>query len=95
MILVPICSAKMEASDGFLPAKEFDGGNGSSKKSHILKSVACSTNISTVSPVRSIIEQTSSNVRSIKETPPGKFETFQYSHKKVHVLMVAKIVSLY
>lgn len=77
----------MEASDGFLPIKEFDGGNGSSKKSHIRRSVACSTKISTESPVRSIIAQTSSNVRSIRETPPRILNTFKiHSRKSNYVL---------
>lgn len=46
------------------------GGPPSSNKSHILKSVACSTNNSATSPVRSIIEQTSSKLRSIRDKPP-------------------------
>lgn len=67
---LPICNASTEASEGFLPIKELDGGMGSSRKSHIRRSVACSTNISTVSPVRSMIAHTSSKDRSISETPP-------------------------
>lgn len=41
----------------------------SSNKSHIRKSDACSTNNSTVSPVRSIIAHTSSKLRSTNDIP--------------------------
>lgn len=41
----------------------------SSNKSHILKSGACSTTSSAISPVRSIMAQTSSKLRSTRDTP--------------------------
>lgn len=73
-----MCSANTEASDGFLEIEVLDCGVGSSNKSHILKSVACSTNSSTVSPVLSMMAQTSSKERSISETPPE----YIFSHAK-------------
>lgn len=49
-------------------APGFDG-DASSSKSHMRKSVACSINRSTASPVRSMMAHTSSKLRSTNETP--------------------------
>lgn len=68
------------------PPPPLPGGAPSSNKSHIRKSEACSTSSSTVSPVRSIIAQTSSKLRSTNDIP---FHSSTYTRVSPNKLQIA------